>query len=71
MVAWDPVAEAACYEILYRETDQPEWQVLGTVSAADAQQGGSFQYPLSKDNYFFAVRAVSSAGHASLPAVAR
>ena len=71
VVSWDPVAEAACYEILYRETDQPEWQVLGTVSAADAQQGGSFQYPLSKDNYFFAVRAVSSAGHASLPAVAR
>ncbi len=71
VVAWDPVAEAACYEILYRETDQPEWQVLGTVAAADVQQGGSFQYPLSKDNYFFAVRAVSSAGHASLPAVAR
>lgn len=73
VIAWDPVQNpdgqadpTVSYEILYRETDQPEWQLLGRVPS-----DFTFQCPLSKDNYFFAVRSVSSAGHPSLPAVAR
>ena len=66
VIAWDAVPGVS-YEILYRETDQPEWQVLGRVAAgAEA----SYEYPLSKDNYFFAVRAVKE-DHPSLPTVAR
>ena len=75
VIAWDPVFladgqadPAVSYEILCRETDQPEWQVLGVVSAM--QTASSFQCPLSKDNYFFAVRSVDD-GHPSLPSVAR
>ena len=75
VIAWDPICGAdgqadptVSYQILYRETDQPEWQLLGVV-APGAEQ--TFQCPLSKDNYFFAVRALSAAGHPSLPAVAR
>ncbi len=75
VIAWDPVGladgqadPAVSYEILFRETDQPVWQVLGTVDAS--QPSHSFQCLLSKDNYFFAVRSVSE-GHPSLPAVAR
>ena len=80
VVAWDPVAGSASYEVLYRETDQPDWQVLSTVTADDtnaanaanpSQPTPSFRCPLSKDNYFFAVRSLSPAGHPSLPAVAR
>jgi len=34
---------------------------------------GQMEYtcPLSKDNYYFAVRAISSGNHPGLPAVAR
>ena len=78
VIAWDPVRRAdgqvdpaVSYQILYRETDQPEWQSLGTVPADPALFAQTFQCPLSKDNYFFAVRALSAAGQPSLPAVAR
>ena len=74
VIAWDPLFladgqadPAVSYEILCRETDQPDWQVLGVINAL---QPASFLCPLSKDNYFFAVRAVED-GHPSLPAVAR
>ena len=70
------------YQVLYRETDQPVWKVLATVQAAQSFPGvrpskandpTAMEYvcPLSKDNYFFAVRAVSPTGNPSLPAVAR
>lgn len=71
VVAWDPVIGSASYDILYRETDQPEWRVLGSVAAHPGQPSPSYRCPLSKDNYFFAVRSVSASGHPSLPAVAR
>ena len=78
VLAWEPVRLAngqadlsVSYEILFRETDQPEWQVMDCVSFDPAQFAPTFQCPLSKDNYFFAVRACSAAGHPSLPAVAR
>ena len=78
VIAWDPVRRgdgqvdpAVSYQVLYRETDQPAWQSLGTVPADPALFAQTFQCPLSKDNYFFAVRALSAAGQPSLPAVAR
>ena len=72
VIAWDPVGTSdITYQILYRETDQPVWQQLGTVAADPSLFSQSFSCPLSKDNYFFAVRAVSAAGNPSLPAVAR
>ena len=77
VIAWDPVRvegqvdPTVSYQILYRETDQPEWQVLSSLAGDAAQEASSFQCPLSKDNYFFAVRACSAAGNPSLPAVAR
>ncbi len=66
VLAWDPVNPSVSCEILFRETDQPEWQVLGTVAAGEAP---SFQCPYSKDNYFFAVRTLSATGNPSLAAV--
>ena len=72
VISWDPVGTAdITYQILYRETDQSVWQLLGTVAADPALFSQSFSCPLSKDNYFFAVRAVSAAGNPSLPAIAR
>ena len=49
------------YNILMRDTDQPEWQekyfIKDTV----------ITLPYSKDNYFFAVQSVDKKGHTSLP----
>ncbi|MCR5710526.1 MAG: M20/M25/M40 family metallo-hydrolase [Bacteroidales bacterium] len=73
VIAWDPVAAgegsgtSVSYQILCRETDQPVWEVLGTVDGSCTE----FSCPLSKDNYFFAVRAVSATGNPGLPAIAR
>ena len=66
ILAWDEVPGAGSYQILCRETDKPEWSVLDTVSGETG-----YSCPLSKDNYYFAVRAVSPGGHPGLPAVAR
>jgi hypothetical protein len=43
----------------------------GSVPASAEPGPREFTCPLSKDNYYFAVRAVSAGGHPSLPAVAR
>ncbi len=64
-LTWDSVSgpdAPVSYEILYRETDRSEWQPA---------PGPCDSIPLSKDNYYFAVRAVSAGGHPSLPAVAK
>ena len=66
VITWDTVPGAASYQILYRHTDCSQWSVL-----ADVCEETSFSCPLSKDNYYFAVRAVSPGGHPGLPAVAR
>jgi len=55
---------AAGYEILWRATSSPEWEhaeKVGNVTRATMQ--------LSKDNVIFAVRALDSQGHSSLPIV--
>lgn len=78
VIAWDPVRlpdgsfdTEISYQILLRETDQPVWKVLDIVPANPSLMTQSFRCPLSKDNYFFAVRSVSPASNPSLPAIAR
>jgi len=53
---------AAGYYVLVRETSAPTWQTKIYVEGTEAT------LPYSKDNYFFAVQAVSAQGHESLPA---
>ena len=71
VLSWTSAADAAEYEILLRETEMPVWSAYDCVAAAPAGESQSFEVPLSKDNYFYAVRAVSKGGHPSLPAVCR
>jgi Zn-dependent M28 family amino/carboxypeptidase len=55
---------AAGYEVVWRETTSPSWdhvQKVGNVTRVTLK--------LSKDNVFFAVRAVDALGHRSLPVV--
>lgn len=65
------IDQNASYEILYRETDQPEWKILDSCKADGQNENLSIEIPLSKDNYFFAVRSISAKGNASLPAFCR
>ncbi len=63
---WDasPGGSASGYEVLWRATTSPEWehvQKVGNVLRITLK--------LSKDNVIFAVRAVDSDGHRSLPVV--
>jgi hypothetical protein len=63
-LTWDASPGSASYEVLWRDTASPEWehaQPVGNVTRATL--------PLSKDNVIFAVRAVDSTGHRSLPVV--
>ena len=76
LLAWDPVpgAEDVSYQVLCRETYQSEWLPALPMDLSDrvpASAEPQFSCPLSKDNYYFAIRAVSAGGHPSLPAVAR
>ena len=57
----------AQYEILWRDADQPYWQHAMRVSAGTT----SITLPISKDNVIFAMRALDTKGHASLPVVPR
>ena len=63
-LTWDAVPGAASYEVVWRSTTSPEWehsQNFGNATRATLK--------LSKDNVIFAVRALDSAGHRSLPIV--
>ena len=83
ILTWEPVLDASgnpdptvSYQILCRETDRSEWlpaMPMGLPDKVSAATSGSLEYscPLSKDNYYFAVRAVSADGFPGLPAVAR
>ena len=60
---WDAATEAdvAGYEIVWRETASPVWtnaQAVGNVT-------NFVMRAMSKDNYFFGVRAVDRAGNKS------
>lgn len=65
LVRWEksPEPDTAGYEVLWRETTSPDWQ--GVVDAGDATE---LRLPVSKDNFFFAVRAYDRDGFRS-PAV--
>ncbi len=56
------------YDIVWRDTAAPDWQLHHAVPAADAT-AGEMTLPVSKDNVIFGVRACSAAGECS-PAVA-
>ncbi|MBO5633987.1 MAG: M20/M25/M40 family metallo-hydrolase [Bacteroidales bacterium] len=83
ILTWDPVLDAngnpdptVSYQILCRETDRSEWLPAMPMDLPDKVSGatsGPLEYscPLSKDNYYFAVRAISADGFPGLPAVAR
>jgi hypothetical protein len=63
-LTWEAAPAATGYEILWRETTNPDWdhvQAVGNVNRATMN--------LSKDNVIFAVRAVDALGHRSLPVV--
>ncbi len=73
VLTWDPVPGAASYQVLCRETDGAEWLPALPLGLSDRVPADvtEFRCPLSKDNYYFAVRALSPGGHPGLPAVAR
>jgi hypothetical protein len=63
-LTWEASPGSASYEILWRDTTSPEWE-----HAQPAGNDARATLPLSKDNVIFAVRAVDSMGHRSLPVV--
>lgn len=72
VLEWTPVPDASVhYEVLYRETDQSTWQIYQTCAGNPSAAQQQVQLPISKDNYFYAIRSVSAGGHASLPVVCR
>jgi hypothetical protein len=74
-ITWDPAGEdSVSYEVLCRETDRSDWLPVlpgGRSGIVPAAAVTDFSCPLSKDNYYFAVRTVSADGHPSLPVPAR
>ena len=83
ILTWEPVPgkdgrpdSSVTYQILCRETSDSEWMAAMPMGiqdrmAATAESLMEYTCPLSKDNYFFAVRALSADGHPGLPAVAQ
>jgi Zn-dependent M28 family amino/carboxypeptidase len=57
---WTADPATAGYEVVWRETTDPQWTHVIPVGAVT-----SVTIPLSKDNVFFGVRAVNAAGLAS------
>ena len=74
VITWDPVpGDGVSYQVLCRETDKSEWMPVLPNGASDIVSPGeplSFNCPLSKDNYYFAIRSISPGGHPGLPVVA-
>lgn len=65
------VDTSVSYEVLYRETDQPVWMSYKVCAPATSSEKQRVSLPISKDNYFYAIRSVSAAGHCSLPRICR
>jgi hypothetical protein len=65
VLTWKPSLSGAPkgYYILMRETTHPTWQKKFYTTSL------SMELPYSKDNYFFAVQAVSNDGNESLPVI--
>jgi hypothetical protein len=60
-------SERAGFEILWRETTEPQWSVLDVAPSA----GQTVLAGVSTDNHFFAVRAVGRNGARSIPVAAQ
>lgn len=65
------VDSTVSYEVLYRETDQSVWMSYKMCAPATTSEKQRVSLPISKDNYFYAVRSVSATGHCSLPRICR
>ncbi len=55
-----PEPDTAGYEVVYRLTTEPDW-----TGVTDATNATELRVPLSKDNYFFGVRAYDKDGYRS------
>jgi hypothetical protein len=71
---WEAPAGAGAdvhYELLWRETDAPDWQFVQSPIVPPGPAGApvTITVPVSKDNVIFGVRAVDAAGHRSLVVV--
>src|SRR5437763_5313978 len=55
------------YQVLWRDTDQPDWQHAMNV----AEGSTAITLPVSKDNVVFGMRAIDAKGHASIAVVPR
>ena len=65
-LVWEPPADgrAVAYNVVWRATSAPDWEHVQWVQGATRAT-----IPVSKDNVIFAVQAVDTAGHRSLPVV--
>jgi Zn-dependent M28 family amino/carboxypeptidase len=63
-LTWEPSQGATGYEVIWRATSAPDWEHVQTAGS-----GTRATVKVSKDNVIFAVRAVDTAGHRSLPVV--
>jgi Peptidase family M28 len=61
---WSASPGASGYEVLWRTTTSPVWEHTQSVAGNTRAT-----LPLSKDNVFFAVRALDAQGHRSVPVV--
>jgi hypothetical protein len=61
---WTASPGASGYEVLWRATTSPSWEHTQSVGPVTKTT-----LPLSKDNVFFAVRALDAQGHRSLPVI--
>ncbi len=59
--------DLAGYEVVWRKTDETDWTHVIPVGLPEPDASGVVRYtaPLSKDDFFFGVRAVDSAGNRS------
>lgn len=64
-LSWQTVSGATAYEILWRHTSSPDWEKAQVFPGTVTQT----VLPLSKDDYLFGVRAVSTAGSRSIPTI--
>lgn len=72
ILSWQPPAGAPAdtrYEVLWRETTAPDWQVLKRVGPQPPGTADTITLPISADNVVFGIRAVDAAGHRSLVVV--
>jgi hypothetical protein len=59
--------DLAGYEIVWRETEETDWTHVIPIGLPEPDASGVVRYtvPLSKDDFFFGVRAVDTAGNRS------